>query len=721
MSKKLVDFSEIDTKDFCKAGSYFHTYKKYPTDNEWWDEEFRRMTNGYQVGNWKITGEHYTYLNFCRIKLTNDENRFTQRKSRKKKASRKVEQNPDFWDGDYVFYWVKYIARWGMSEEEYLKLKLPLKIKVDIDEDTGERTVGGAKNLCIAKKRRFGASYKLGSSGARNYVLIPKSLTVYAAYDNAYLLDDAIMSKLVENINFFDKHTQFGGTRLIDSDDDIQMGHKEQVNGVWVDDGNLSRVMAVSYGKNTGAVRGKDGEEIYWEESGKAPNLLSAVKAALDTTGDGDYITGQHIWFGTGGGDGGNWEGFKEIYYNPQKYNCLEIENKYDEGAVGTYAGLFIPDYWNYVGAGCMSRNGESFVDIARQIEEDYQKETFIDKGDIKGLIERKMEHPFTPMDAFAVSNSSIFDTVMIRNWREHVERNKLHLMMGNVGDIVRQADGSLKFEINEKLQPLYDYPIKTGQNQDNTGAMVMYYPPKKIDGRVPANMYIIDADTYRFDYTTGDSVGAVYVKLRSSKLVPNNLDDRIVMSYVGRPSKKDDFMKRIFYMAELYNGKIGFENDEGNSLVDYAKRFPKLRLIEYLEPQFELGYDERLKTPTTMRRSYGISMGSGKNNERVHTGDEYTKEWMEEVRGVREDGTVMLNLHTVYDLGLLKEWESYNYNNYKNYDRQAAFRVMMYHGREIVYQQRKEIINNKPSKFFSSQHQFFSNKTTNYGQSKTG
>lgn len=700
---KLIDFG-FDTKLFSPAAEYFNKHGHYPdnkTNLDWWKEQKKRLKKGYIVNGWKITGEHYGYLNFNKIKLTDDEDLLKGKVVRRRRVIDKKTVFPKFWDGDYVFYWCKEIAKNGMDEVDYLKLQLPIKIKVEEEED-GTRYVGGAKNLCVAKKRRFGASYKLAYASAHNYETKPKSMTILAAYDMKYLTKDGIMSKTKRAIDFYDKNCRpFRKRRILNTPEDIYSGYKQNVGGTEVEQGYLSRISAISFGSSSDAIRGQDITDIAIEESGKAPNLIATTNATIDSLSDGASKSGTIIWFGTGGGKNTNWEGFKEIFYNPAKFGALEIENQWDEGATGTYCGLFIPDYWNVVGH--MSEYGESWIEYARAIEEEHQRITFIEKGDISGLVARKMEHPFCPMDAFAISTNSIFDTAAIRNWREEVERSQLHITMGNVGGLVRQHDGALKFEIDNKKCPLYDYPIKKGV--DNTGAIVIYNMPVRIEGKVPARTYIIDADTYRFDSTTGDSVGAVYVKARHSNLLPRNLDNRIVAAYVGRPKSKDEFTKNIFLLAEFYNAMIGFENDEGNSLVDYAKRFPKQRLIEYLEPQFELGYDERLKTPTSMRRQYGMNMGSGKNNERIITGDEYTKAWMEEPRSVDIDGRVRWNLHTVYDLGLLREWENYNMNNHKNFDRQAAFRVMMYHGRELTYKQIESAKEKKKNSFFSNSY----------------
>jgi len=716
---KLIDLSDVRVELFSEPANYFKKHGEYPESKDWWLEQRKRLIEGYTVDGFTITGEHYGYLNFCRIKLTADEDKNKQKKILYRKAITKQYTFPDFWDGDYIFYWLKKIARHGASDypqvaldggitlEKFNQLRLPdsVRIKSETFEENGKTYTiyGSGKNLVLAKKRRWGASYKLGYSGSYRYNLYPKSTTLYTAYDMAYLTDDAIMSKCKENLDFIDKHTKFGRRRLINLDDHVKSGWKEKTDaGVEVEQGYLSQIIAVSFRANKAAARGKDADEIYVEESGKAPNLEAFTDATMDTLGDGIYSSGQIIWFGTGGGDNTDWDGFKQIFFNPAKYKCLEFENVWDEGAAGTYCGFFVPDYWNNVGF--ITEKGESLIKLAKEYEEEYQRTEFIEKNDAKGLISRKMEHPFCPADAFAISSSNIFDTVSIREWRKYLEINKLHKAVGNVGELVRGTDGKLKFELNENLPTFWDYPVKRGAEAES--AIVMWHPPAKdsATGRPFKNLYIVDVDSYRYDNTaTGVSVGAVYVYCRPSNAVSTGLDDRLVAQFIGRPKKgKDYFSKIVFELAEYYNAKIGFENDD-MTLVDYAKRF---KLLHYLESEFELAYDERIKTSNSgVRRGFGMHIGSGKLDERKLTGDEYIKDWLETRRSVDSEGNVKLNLHTIYDIGLLKELEEYNPEQ-GNFDRVAAFRIQRYHARELVYKRLEARKEQKVSRILT--HTFF-------------
>ena len=719
--KKLIDLSDVNIDDFRQAAIYFKKHKKYPKDPDFEDEEYKRVTNGYKVGNFEITNEHYSYLNYCQIDLTDDPDKHKLKKALFKRARKKGLDFPDFWDGDYIFFWLRRIARFGASDhpeviaqggislEKFESLRFPPEIKIrpytfkdTIDGVEKEYTIyGSGKNFCLVKKRRWGASFKYGHIAARKYHFEKKSLTLLCAYDTAYLQDEGIMAKCTLNIDFIDGNTAYRRRRLSSTADDYWAGYKENIDGTEVKKGSLSRVLSLSFRNNTGIARGKSPDEVIIDESGKAPNLQDFTDATIDALGDGVYSTGMISWLGTGGGENINWEAFKEIFYNPSKYNCLEFENTWDEGALGTYCGFFVPDYWNVVGY--MTDKGESLVNESRLQETDYQQETYINKGDMKGLVARQMEHPHTPAQAFAVSNNNIYDVHTIRAWRYHVERENLHNDLSTKGKFLRDENGKLTFKVDNSLVPLWDYPIDPKKN--NSGCVLIWHEPIRIDGKVPKNMYIIDADTYRFDTTVGNSVASFYVYLRPTKDVPLAKGNKLVASFIGRPTGGKDIASEIcFQLAEYYNAEIGFENDD-STLVDYAKRYPTRQLISYLAPEFQLAYDERLRTDKgNVRRKFGMHMGSGKLNERKITGDEYNKEWIEEVRSTDEDGNQILTLHTIYDIGLLKEFENYSLD--RNFDRLAALRVQRYHSRELVYKKVEAMM--KENKLKLSQHRCF-------------
>lgn len=137
----------LDTSEFRKAGIKFMKdgyYCDYPerTDQwfEFWKEERRRCLEGYCVNGECITGDHYFYLNYAPIQKVED--------MTAKIKSKKITGFPDFWDGDYDYFWSREIARNGITEEAYKALRLYTKIP--------EKYLIGGKNMIVGKARRRG-------------------------------------------------------------------------------------------------------------------------------------------------------------------------------------------------------------------------------------------------------------------------------------------------------------------------------------------------------------------------------------------------------------------------------------------------------------------------------------------------------------------------------------------------------------------------------------
>ena len=111
------DLFNEDGRRFTEHG-YFNLDPKGSTQHkDYWDEQLRRCEKGYVVGNCKITGHHYEYLNFTQIKAVPSPDASEEEKI---KVAQKKPKNPDFWDGDYDYYWCLEIAKNGVLNPQSL-------------------------------------------------------------------------------------------------------------------------------------------------------------------------------------------------------------------------------------------------------------------------------------------------------------------------------------------------------------------------------------------------------------------------------------------------------------------------------------------------------------------------------------------------------------------------------------------------------------------------
>jgi DNA-binding protein Fis len=653
-----TELFRTEAKHFLKYGRYCDDPPKTSAHYEYWAKQLEYCRNGFSVGGKRITGHHYGYLNFAQIRLTEDPGIEKVTKTKRRRTATKTISFPDFWDGDYEYFWIVDIARNGIDEEELKKLGLEVTIKY----------LDGGYHLCIIKARRKGFSFKNGWIATNIYNTIRGSRTVIGAFEKKYLYPAGTMTMVGSYMDFLNEHTGWGKKRqVVNKQDHKRASYLEDINGQSVEKGYKSEVVAVTFQDNPDAARGKDSNLVIFEEAGAFDNLKKAFKATEPSVMDGALVTGQILIFGTGGDIEGGTADFESMYYNPEPYNLLPIENIWDQDALSTFGGHFFPQYKNL--KGFYDKDGNSQIKEAKEYSERLRqkiKETTTDASVYDGYV---IEYCFSPSEAFMQTSSNIFPVAELNQHRNNILRDRTLSNIGVAGILEETVDSGVRFLPSSTVRPILRFPHDQGD--DLTGAVVIYQPPfRETDNSTPSGMYIIAHDPYAMD-TEGKklSLGAAYVIKR-----PNNIsrpDDMIVASYVGRPQSQDDYNRNLFLLAQYYNAKIGFENDRGE-VIPYAKRFHKLNyLIE--EPElFDKSSGLKLRR---LGRKYGMSMSSA---EKKKQGLVYVRDWLKTLRSKDASGVSSFNLHYIYELPLLEELMRYN-DKRGNFDRVSALLIGMY------------------------------------------
>tara|TARA_R110002012_G_scaffold1863_11_gene9024 strand:- start:6313 stop:8283 length:1971 start_codon:yes stop_codon:yes gene_type:complete len=655
MSDKFVNINRIRPAAyfFEKHGYYTEALPGTKDYYDHWDEEAKRCMYGYQVDELHVTGFHYFYLNYCPIDRAVDEilpDGSTQ--------SRRERTFPRFYDGDWEYF-------------------------QEIDK---ARALN--RHMIVLKARRKGYSYKAGSMLARNYFFVRNSKNFVFAGQKEYLIGDGLLSKAWEFLSFIDDHTAWAQPRLRDREMSKMSGYKKKVNGIEIEMGMKSQIMGVSLKDAPDKVRGKAGELIFFEEAGSFPGLLKAWEVTMPTMRQGAKTLGMMIAFGTGGTEGADFEAMEEIFYNPAAYDCMDYENEWDEGALGTRCGYFIPIQKNL--DGFIDDEGNSIKEDAVEYEKGMREKK---KGaaDAKSLDQYIAEHPFSPQEATLQITANLFDIATLQEHYNNIKAGNLQTK-GTQGRLFYKGE-NVEFKPDYNLRPIIKFPHR--KDDDNTGCVVIYESPYKNKQKVtPHNLYVICHDPYGQNQSAdSSSLGSCYVLKR-----PNNVsqpDDMIVASYVGRPKTQDEYNRNLFMLADYYNAKIGFENDRGE-VIAYAKRFRKLHK---LQPEFEM-LDKRELQSRRVRRTYGMHMTEA----RKHQGEIYIRDWLNSLRGVDEDGKKLLNLQKIYDPALIQELIKFNHKG--NFDRVMSLMIGMYHTRELYNAEVSDVYNDRSQDdFFNREH----------------
>ena len=694
---------------FIKNGYYCEAL---PNTQDWfnyWEEQLRRCIEGYQVGNHKITGHHYFYLNFTQIQLTET--------SVNSKSAKKITRQPDFWDGDYDYFWSLEIARNGLynpdsivpstpkeraefrefqnilnnminiqgekvkNDPEYLKIKnlrdeisikildrLQLRVKPHLDY------VDGGNHMIVGKSRRKGYSFKDGAICANIYNTQRKAQIIIGAADKKFLYPKGTMGMASDYLNFLNEHTAWAKSRdYVDKQEHKKASYMTYVNGRKVEAGYQSEIFALTFKDNPDAARGKDAVIVLLEEAGAFPNLLASYSAIYPALTSGAYITGQIIIFGTGGDMDSGTVDFAEMFYHPEAHGLMPFQNIWDDNASNTYCGFFHPVTWNL--EGFYDEQGNSDIEAATKFEMDRRARIIKNSNSSLAIQQHVQEFALCPSEAFLTVSSNIFPTIELRNQLNKVEAHNLNLIKGQPVTLL-EVNGIVKAipDLKDELKPILNQKPK---EKDLTGAVVIYEYP--VDN-APRGLYKIGFDPYAQDI--GTSLAAIYVYKGNLKGSYNN--NTIVAEYVGRMQEADDVNKIALQLGKLYNAEVMHEN-----MVSHVKNYFRLqKSLHYLAVQPDAVISKSIKN-SSVARVYGIHM----NEQLKKDGAKYIKDWLLQVRDYDENGDPILNLETIYSKGLLEELITFNMKD--NFDRVMAFMMCMFsvqeEGLQEEYDQEKE------------------------------
>lgn len=667
----------INVSEATRAGKYFEKegvytkldplYDKYEYKS-FWNEERRKRIEGvvipgelykdeegyYKLRNIHITGEHYGYLNYARIKRIPEETldddsglELISSLQRQTLSAKKEVTFPDFWDGDYYYFKAIDLAR-----------KL-------------------GKHLVVGKARRKGYSYKNGWICANRADLYPNTITALAAYDAKSLYPEGTFKMADDYLQFIFEHTIWRKRRLRDSKEGfIKFGYKLK-SSPSIERGYKSAIIAEPFGPaQPGALRGKDADLIIVEEAGKARNLSDFLESTLPTLKAGKYVTGLMIVFGTGGGDENYWEDFEDLFYDPDTSDFMVFENLFDKDAEGDGAGFFVPDYANKEGFydSYGNSNTSEALDYEITIRDKLKK-----KGKIKKLKDRSMEYCFSPAEAFSRGSDNIFPKELITEQIARIRKDPLLKGLGRNG-IVKLKDNRYKFidsrfMTDEELQsfhpPVNDLKLKP--SVDNHGCFVQFHPPfRNKDGVIPDNLYRIVHDPFAVDkeeknMTSKHSFGCFYVYERVNN-VTHTRGGRLVGVYIGRPETTDKVNELMYNTAMYYNAKIQYEKNVGTTYSWFRQKEALEMLVP--EPKSIFGSPEE---GGLIKVKYGIHI----NEERKRNGALYLKDWLMQKVDKDEHGNWKLRIHYIYDINLLKELLKWNLKG--NFDRVSTLIILMY------------------------------------------
>lgn len=674
-----IDFVFVGTEIFSRVADFYEKHGCYclePDDSpnaiKFWQREMDRRVKGVQaycklyikdipaylaaksdaerkalLHKVRITGDHYNYLNYGRIERAPNEKERKQLDKEGRFKVNTVEGFPRFWDGDY----------WNFKIDELI--------------------ANNSCNLCKAKARRKGFSYKRGSQAA-NTINANKNVTVTLAADQMdYLTEKGATSYMVKvNLDWYEDKTYWRRGYLSENfDKGIELGYKKSKEGQKAF-GFRSKLLSVAIGKNESAAVGKKAIETDFEEAGKCPNLQKALDVMMSNSESGAMRIGTIRVYGTGGTKGANWEAFSNCFYNPGKNDMLPMENIWDANSRHVVCGFFFPQIWDY----------EPFIEDGNSLlfaswKDDYDKKRGAEKEKDAGEYNIYVgQRANSPNEAFTNTQENIFHSSELTNHINAIKYDKSNHFYEDGWYIL--DDGCVRFVTKQECieraifgsDRFHEYITDVPHNSktDVHGCIREFYSPIPNDG----SLYFISYDPYRVDknkeeVSTKNSLASFQVWMRTNSKTPY-MGKRLVASYCGRLDTMEAVDKLVLYACLRWNCKVLYEAGTGELVTNFKK----------------WGYrDKLLKDPSSyINRSvdgpritgYGIVIGDG---DIKLEGMRMVRDFLYEIVGKTSDDTPIYRFNQIYDISFLLELDRFIFG--RNADRLSSAIVAMFEFRK--------------------------------------
>lgn len=679
-----IDFIVINIERLSKAADTFDEYGTYcdydpstPAYESFWQRETSRRKKGvfvkaklyykdipkfFDVNTTdekresllqplRITGAHYTYLNYGRIERTPNDKERARLKREGAEYVETVMGFPRYWDGDY----------WNFKIDEFI--------------------ANNKFHLTKAKARRKGFSYKRGSQAANTINLFPNVTVTLAADQLAYLTDKGATTFMAKKcLDHFEEHTFWRRGYISEAIDDILLGYRVSTKGL-KNFGWMSNLYSVACGKNESAAVGKKAIEIDFEEAGKFPNLQKAIDVTLSNTESGAISVGTIRVYGTGGTKGANWAAFSKAFYNPKMNKMLCMENVWDINKRHEVCGFFFPQVWDcepYV------ERGNSIIFTAYAWDKQ-DKENHFHNNDSETHIIYKAQRANTPAEAFINTTENMFASPELNLHVSDLINDNAIRFFQDGWIVVNDLGNSNKAEFIPKAECIkrdifgkgrfheFVNQVPHGSRDDTHGCVRMYYRPFLVNGEVPKDLYFVSVDAYKVDKAQKDvtdkhSLYSAQVWMRSNTITPYPNQKLLVCEYIGRLDTMEQNDIVTMGMCLMYNAECCPEAGTGETVSNFIKY--KLRRYLMLDPTN--ANTRKLTNPNN--NDYGIVIGDG---DKKYNGLRMLKEFIYEPLSYTADGKPIRRLKSISSVRLLLECQRFTAEG--NFDHISAAIVAMY------------------------------------------
>lgn len=527
---------------FVRTGHYTRFRRNSRSWRAFWKEQFIRCKYGMTSHGYTITGDHYYFLNFYRLKdLDNVEEAGMGRQ----------EIFPNFLEGQYEWF-------------HYLKLARKLRM-----------------NACMMKARGAGYSEIEASIISNSYNVIKGSINVCTAFAQTQL--DKLLEKVWANINWLYYNTDGGMAHLSQAKNSNYLrraSHYEIRDGQKIEVGWGSQIQGIITDK-PGKLRGDRTDILMFEECGLWPQFTKAYTQADALVGQIGRQWGLRLMGGTGGETGPQMEGLRKMYYEPQLFGVLPYRHNFTKNGEYAITSFFLPAF--------RTIKELSLLDNRGWLDDEDGKAYFNKTRDLKAQDPEEFttfcaEYCFDGEEAFSLEGNNKFNKILIAeqlaNIRIHKdspkpEKGTLEYIFKNGQHSRENITGLRWIKNNNGDVQIIEHPIWTQVSYDEDGNELKY---EKMNGLYVAGIDSIDLGMDDTSALTKDpSNFCIVIKRRQFGLK----DPTYVAIYKARPNDVRDAYKTAIKLLQYYNCKANLEATRV-SMLSWAREKKYLNYFMY-------------------------------------------------------------------------------------------------------------------------------------------
>ena len=374
---------DFDPEPFTEVARTFRAkgkYTEFPNgtipNKKFWNREMDRIVNGFTVGKYRITGDHYYFLNYYRMQTVLED---------AVAGTGREYDFPSFLSKQYE--WFHYVE---MAE------KLAL-------------------NVGALKARGVGWSEMTAAMSVRPYTSNPGYRVVLTAFDEEKLR--SLRSKCWYQLNFLNVNAYgFRHVRQVVDNETTRRASKKTKDGV--EFGWMSEIHSIIADK-PGKIRGDRTDRLVYEEAGSNPVLSKSWIQGDALVELGGKHFGTKIFLGTGGDDMAL-EGLATMFKNPKGAKVLPYKNYDTIDGKPELTCFFLPCHKFALVSQYLDNRGVTNFPEFRKHYEAYRKTLH---G--QDYLDECAEHCFTPEEALSKTGENMFDAELIASRMAQIMANQ--------------------------------------------------------------------------------------------------------------------------------------------------------------------------------------------------------------------------------------------------------------------------------------------------------